>query len=180
MDTIQHQTPAPTERHSVVERAVEAVLFSSRWLLAPFYIGLALALILLLITFAKRSIELFSSAFSATGDGITVGILGLVDISLMGNLLVMVIFAGYENFVSRMDLDTHRDKPHWMGHVGFGDLKLKLMTSIVAISAIHVLEAFMNLDHYSDRDLAWAVGIHMSFIISGLLLALMDRISGHK
>jgi uncharacterized protein (TIGR00645 family) len=100
----------------------------------------------------------------------------LIDLSLMANLVIMVMFAGYENFVSKMDIDEHKDKPDWMGHVGFGDLKLKLMTSIVAISAIHVLEVFMNLDHYDNRQLAWTVGIHLAFIVSG---AAMERMS-HK
>lgn len=105
------------------------------------------------------------------------GILALVDLALMGSLVVMVMFAGYENFVSKLDLAGHKDKPGWMGHVGFGDLKLKLMASIVAISAIHVLESFMNVEHLSDRELGWSVGIHMAFVVSGLLLAVMDRLT---
>jgi uncharacterized protein (TIGR00645 family) len=94
----------------------------------------------------------------------------------MGSLVLMVMFAGYENFVSKLDLAGHKDKPAWMGHVGFGDLKLKLMASIVAISAIQVLESFMNVDRLSDRALAWTVGIHMAFVLSAVLLAVMDRL----
>jgi uncharacterized protein (TIGR00645 family) len=90
----------------------------------------------------------------------------------------MVMFAGYENFVSKLELVGHKDKPSWMGHVDFSDLKLKLMASIVAISAIQVLENFMNVAHLSDRELAWSVGIHMAFVASGVLLAVMDRLSG--
>ncbi len=90
----------------------------------------------------------------------------------------MVIFAGYESFVSRLDVDGHQDRLGWMGQIGFGDLKLKLMASIVAISAIHLLEAFMNADNMTDRKLGWLVGIHMAFVTSGVLLALMDRVAG--
>ena len=99
----------------------------------------------------------------------------------MANLLLMVIFAGYESFVSRMDLEGHAVRLDWMGQVGFGDLKLKLMASIVAISAIHVLEEFMSVGHVSDRDLGWIVGIHLVFVVSSVLLALMDRLmeKGH-
>ena len=96
----------------------------------------------------------------------------------MASLVLTVMFAGYENFVSRFDLDGHKDKPDWMGHVDFGDLKLKLMASIVAISAIHVLENFMDVEHLTDRALGWGLGIHMAFVVSAVLLALMDRSSG--
>lgn len=171
-----------TEHHTLAERLVERSLFASRWLLAPFYLGLAASLILLLVKFGQKTIALVSHAFSSDGNEVIVGILSLVDLSLMGNLLLMVMFAGYENFISKLDIGRHKDKPDWMGHVGFGDLKLKLMTSIVAISAIHVLEAFMKIAQTSDRDLAWGIGIHMAFIVSGVLLAIMDRlsVSGHK
>jgi uncharacterized protein (TIGR00645 family) len=169
--------PTPPIRHSFLERAIEQTIFASRWLMAPFYLGLIVALILLLAEFARRAFDLVSDSLSAQQANIIIGILSLIDLSLMANLVIMVMFAGYENFVSKLDIDEHKDRPDWMGHVGFGDLKLKLMTSIVAISAIHVLEAFMNLDHLDNRTLAWTVGIHMTFIISGILLATMERIS---
>jgi uncharacterized protein (TIGR00645 family) len=91
-------------------------------------------------------------------------------------LVLIVMWAGYENFVSHMDLGNHRDRPHWVAHIGYGDLKIKLLTSIVAISAIHVLEDFMHVDAKSDRDLGWSVGIHLTFIVSGVLLAVMDKL----
>lgn len=173
---------APASQHTLAERWIEQSIFASRWLLAPFYLGLAASLVLLLVKFVQKTVVLASHAFSSDGNEIIIGILSLVDLSLMGNLLLMVIFAGYENFVSKLDVGSHKDKPGWMGHVDFGDLKLKLMTSIVAISAIHVLEVFMNINQTNDRVLAWAVGIHMAFIVSGVLLAIMDRlsVSSHK
>jgi uncharacterized protein (TIGR00645 family) len=169
--------PVPPIRHSFLERAIEQTIFASRWLMAPFYLGLIVALVLLLVEFARRAFDLVSDSLSVQQANIIIGILSLIDLSLMANLVIMVMFAGYENFVSKLDIDAHKDRPDWMGHVGFGDLKLKLMTSIVAISAIHVLEAFMNLDHLDNRTLAWTVGIHMTFIVSGILLAIMERIS---
>jgi uncharacterized protein (TIGR00645 family) len=168
----------PRSPHNIVERSVEQLIFASRWLLAPIYVGLVLGLLLLLVKFVQRSIEMAANALTTSGDDAIVGVLGLIDLSLTGSLIVMVMFSGYENFVSKLDLDGHSDKPEWMGHVDFSDLKLKLMASIVAISAIHVLGSFMNLEHLSDRELAWSVGIHLSFVLSGLLLALMDRLKG--
>jgi uncharacterized protein (TIGR00645 family) len=160
------------------ERLVEYVLFTSRWLLAPIYLGLIAGLAVLLVKFVQHTIELVTHVLTANGDDAIVGVLGLIDLALMGSLVVMVMFAGYENFVSKLELVGHKDKPSWMGHVDFSDLKLKLMASIVAISAIQVLENFMNLAHLSDRELAWSVGIHMTFVASGVLLAVMDRLSG--
>lgn len=168
----------PHEPHPLLERIVERTIFTSRWLLAPIYIGLAGGLVALLVKFVQRTIALLTHVLTTNGDDTIIGILALVDLALMGSLVVMVMFAGYENFVSKLDLAGHPDKPSWMGHVDFSDLKLKLMASIVAISAIHVLESFMNIDHLSDRELGWSVGIHMAFVVSGLLLGLMDRLSG--
>jgi uncharacterized protein (TIGR00645 family) len=164
--------------HPLAERVVERVIFASRWLLAPIYIGLIGGLIVLLIKFGQLTIKLVGHMLTADGDSTIVQVLGLIDIALMGSLVLMVMFAGYENFVSKLDLADHKDKPEWMGHVDFGDLKLKLMASIVAISAIHVLEDFMDVEHMADRTLAWSVGIHMAFVVSGVLLAIMDRMSG--
>lgn len=164
-------------RPSRLETMFERLLFSSRWLLAPFYLGLAVSLALLLCKFTLSAVDLVLHGLTGSEDHLIVGVLGLIDVSLMGNLVLMVMFAGYENFVSRMDLHDHPDRPSWMGRVGFGELKLKLMTSIVAISAIHVLEDFMNAPNLKDRELAWRAGLHILFIISGVLLAWMDRLS---
>lgn len=174
----QQLPPREPVPHRPIERVIEKIMFASRWLMAPIYVGLAASLLLILAAFVKKAALLVISAFDAGSDETIVGILSLIDLSLMANLVIMVVLAGYENFVSRFELNSHRDKPDWMDHVGFSDLKLKLMTSIVAISAIHVLEDFMHVETKSDRELAWSVGLHMAFILSGLLLALMDRISG--
>ena len=163
-----------------VERRMEALIFGSRWLLAPLYLGLVLALALLLVKFAKELIHFVPLVFTAEGGDVIIGILSLIDVVMVGNLIIIIVFAGYENFVSRMDLDDHEDRPEWMGHVGFAELKMKLIGSIVAISGIELLKAFMHVEAMSNTQLAWKVGIHMTFVMSGVLFAVMDRITAGK
>ena len=164
--------------HSKLASAIEHGIFAGRWLLAPMYLGLAVSLLLLLFKFALGTVELARHTGTEDVHKLITGILSLVDLSLMGNLLVMVMFAGYENFVSRFREVTKGNRPDWMGKVGFGALKLKLMTSIIAIAAIHMLEDFMHVAEIDNRELGWSVGILLAFVVSGLLLALMDRVSG--
>jgi uncharacterized protein (TIGR00645 family) len=164
--------------HSILASAIERGIFASRWLLAPLYLGLAVSLFLLLCKFAQGTVELALKTASADTSKLITGILSLVDLSLMGNLLVMVMFAGYENFVSRFGEITKGNRPDWMGRVSFGALKLKLMTSIIAIAAVHMLEDYMHVSEIDSRDLGWSVGILLAFVVSGLLLALMDRLGG--
>lgn len=160
------------------ERIIETIVFGSRWLLAPFYIGLALSLVVLLIKFIQEFIHIAATAFSASEPDVLLGVLSLVDLALTGSLLIIVIFSGYENFVSKIDHADHRDWPEWMGTIDFTALKLKLLSSIVAISAIQLLKQFMSLGKVSDRDLYWLVVIHIVFVVSSVLLALSDWISG--
>ena len=171
---------APNTAVPLFERVIEQVIFNARWILAPIFVGLIAGLIALLIKYGQKSYELVLNIGGSSGDDAIIGVLGLVDLALMAGLVLMVMFAGFENFVSKFDLGGHRDRPAWMGRVDFADLKLKLMASIVAISAIHVLESFMNIEHVSDRELGWSVGIHLTFVVSGVLLAVMDRLSGAK
>ncbi|BAL24681.1 TIGR00645 family protein [Azoarcus sp. KH32C] len=162
-----------------IESAFEHTLFASRWLMAPVYMGLVLALVVLLVKFGKEIYHLFANIMEASGGEMIIGVLSLVDIALIMSLLVIIMFSGYENFVSKMeDLHSHADRPEWMGHIGFSDLKIKLIGSIVAISGIELLKAFMNVGNLPDRHLAWMVGIHLTFVVSGLLYALMDRLHG--
>jgi uncharacterized protein (TIGR00645 family) len=130
----------------------------------------------LLFKFSQKTIKLLLSSEASNRIDVITNVLSLLDVSLAASLVLMVMFAGYENFVSRFDLVKHKYKPDWMGHVDFGDLKLKLMTSIVAIAAIHVLEGFMNFGQMSVREVAWSVGISIAFVVSGVLLALMNRL----
>lgn len=160
----------------------ERALFESRWLIAPFYFGLVAALVMLLAVFVRDLFYYVPQAFvvgemMGSNDAI-LAVLTLVDLSLAGNLLLIVIFSGYENFVSKLDLADKRDVPPWMGHVDFSGLKMKLIASIVAISGIQLLKTFMNLtkpDAPIDADaLSWGVIIHLTFVASGVLLAVMD------
>jgi uncharacterized protein (TIGR00645 family) len=165
-----------------IESSFEHLLFGSRWLMAPIYFGLVLALVVLLVKFGKEVWHLLAHILTATGPEMIIGVLSLVDISLIMSLLIIIMFSGYENFVSKMeDLHSHADRPEWMGHIGFSDLKIKLIGSIVAISGIELLKAFMNVGNLPDRDLAWMVGIHLTFVFSGVLYAVMDRVhaGGH-
>jgi uncharacterized protein (TIGR00645 family) len=166
-----------TMKDNPVERSFERLLFASRWLMAPFYLGLIAALIALIFVFGRDMVEEFSKISALSETDIIVWVLSLVDLSLAANLLVMVIFAGYENFVSRMDIGDHPDRPSWMGKIDFSGMKLKLIASIVAISAIHLLRAFMEVSAVDDRSIRWMVVIHLTFVVSGVLLALMDWIT---
>jgi uncharacterized protein (TIGR00645 family) len=163
---------------TITEALLEKVLFASRWILAPFYLGLALSLIVLLIKFVFELAHIAAHAFVSTESEVILGILALVDLALTGSLVVIVIFSGYENFVSKIDHSGHKDWPEWMGTIDFTGLKLKLLSSIVAISAIQLLKQFMTISTVSDRDLFWLVLIHVVFVVSSVLLALSDRISG--
>ena len=175
------QTPPSPHRKPALERLLELWLFRSRWLMAPFYLGLVVALAALLIVFVNEAIHKLSGVATMSPEGAILMVLSLIDLSLAGNLLLIVIFSGYENFVSKIDTGDDEDRPGWMGKVDFSGLKMKLIASIVAISAIALLRAFMRLaegEAIPDRTLAWLVGIHLTFVVSGVFLALMDLLAG--
>lgn len=159
------------------QHGIEYGLFASRWLLAPFYIGLVGALILLLASFLQELWHYLSMFPTINAKDAIVAALSLIDLSLAANLLLIVIFSGYENFVSRFDLDHHEDNPEWKGDMDFSALKLKLVSSIVAISGVQLLGVFMKVEAVDPHTLSWMIGIHLVFVISGVLLALMDWIS---
>ena len=163
----------------MIERLLERFLFQSRWLLAPFYVMLVACLGVLLVKGGQETVHFVTHAFTSTEAEVILGVLALVDLTLTGSLIVIVIFSGYENFVSRIDPGKTEDWPEWMGKIDFTGLKLKLLSSIVAISAIQLLKAFMNLRNMPDRELWWLVGIHLVFVGSGLIMALTDRLSEH-
>jgi len=169
--------PNPTLKR--VETGFESLIFNSRWLMAPFYFGLVISLAVLLLKFGMMLWEFILHVPQAKEADIILGVLSLIDVSLTGNLILIVVFSGYENFVSRIDPGGHPDWPEWMTKVDFAGLKQKLLASIVAISAIQVLKAFMNIDIVFDpAKMGWLVGVHLVFVVSTLVLALSDRWGG--
>ena len=176
------EQPAPARPKPVMKsigRGFESVLFSSRWLMAPFYVGLIVSLAVLFLKFLRMLWEFILHAPGAKETDIILGVLSLIDVSLVGNLILIVVFSGYENFVSRIDPGDHPDWPEWMTKVDFAGLKQKMLASIVAISAIQVLKAFMNIDVSFDAEkMGWLVGVHLVFVVSALMLALSDRWGG--
>jgi uncharacterized protein (TIGR00645 family) len=165
-----------------IEGLLEAVLFGSRWLMAPFYLLMVAALGMLLVKFTQETWHIVTHTLSMTEAEAVLAVLSLIDITLTGNLLLMVLFAGYENFVSKMNVQDHEDRPDWMGKVDFAGLKLKLIASIVAISGINLLKNFMALEPGvmapgKEQQLFWLVVIHLVFIASGVMLAFMDKVA---
>jgi uncharacterized protein (TIGR00645 family) len=164
-----------------LEARFEKLLFGARWLLAPLYAGMVLALLAIIVVFARELIAELGRLGTLHGEEAIVLALSLIDLSLTGNLLLVVIFAGYENFVSQLHIGEHEDRPSWLGAIDFADLKLKVIASIVAISAIALLRAFLLLGEptagFDAARLRWMVVIQLTFVVSGVLLALMDWIS---
>jgi uncharacterized protein (TIGR00645 family) len=158
---------------------VQVVLFASRWLLAPFFVALVASLFALLVKLVQHCWHMVTHLVDASESTVVLDVLSLIDMTLTGSLIILVIFSGYENFVSPIDHSRPKEWPVWMGRIDFTGLKLKLMSSIVAISAIQLLRAFMDMRNMSDRDLYWSVGIHLTFVASSLLLALTDKYSAH-
>ncbi len=160
-----------------MERTLENLLYASRWLLAPIYLGLSLALLALGIKFFQEVFHVLPAVLSMKEADLVLIVLSLVDIALVGGLLVMVMLSGYENFVSAIDIKEGSDKLDWLGKLDAGSLKQKVAASIVAISSIHLLKAFMNTPNLPNDKLMWYVIIHLTFVVSALGMALVDRMN---
>ncbi len=171
-------------RSSGAERGLEKLLFASRWLMAPMYLGLVVALGMLAVVFLRELFHYVPTVMEMKGEEVILVVLTLIDLTLAANLLVIVLFSGYENFVSKFDFDVGQDRPAWMGTVDFSGLKMKLIASIVAISAIDLLKWFMGVENIEgpaeltdmNQKFFWLVTIHLTFVVSGLLMALMDYV----
>jgi len=160
-----------------VEQFIEKTLFASRWLLAPLYLGLSLALVALGIKFFQEVYHVLSHILVSSEADMILTLLALIDLVLVGSLIVMVMFSGYENFVSRLEVGERADKLGWLGKLDAGTLKLKVAASIVAISSIHLLRAFMNAQQIPNDKLLWYVIIHLTFVVSAVLMGVLDRIA---
>ncbi len=160
------------------KRALETILFASRWLLVPFYLALTASLFFLLFKGGQEVIHYVVALPQMTETEVILAVLSLIDLTFTGSLVVIVIFSGYENFVAPIKAGDAVDWPEWMSKIDFTGLKLKLLSSIVVLSGIQLLKAMLNLRALSDRELIWYVVVHMVFVLSGLLLAWSDKLSG--
>jgi len=162
------------------EHLLEKIIFNSRWILVVFYAGLVLCLLILAMKFVQEFVHFASIFWMADESKFLTGILAMVDKTLLANLLILVIFSGYENFVSVIGVaKVSEDRPKWMGEVDFAGLKLKLIGSIVALSAINLLGAFFTLKDWTTENLAWMVGIHLAFVLTAVFFALSEKIGLH-
>jgi uncharacterized protein (TIGR00645 family) len=161
----------------MLERMIEKSLFASRWLLAPLYLGLSLTLLALGVKFFQEVIHVFTHLVELSESDLVLTILSLVDMTLVASLIIMVMLSGYENFVSKLDVDTGNDRLSWLGKLDSGTLKLKVAASIVAISSIHLLGVFMKTGQIPNDKIMWYVILHMTFVFSAVLLALLDKMA---
>jgi uncharacterized protein (TIGR00645 family) len=161
----------------MIEKSLERLLFACRWLLAPLYIGLSIALIALGVKFFQEALHVVMTITTMAEDQLVLVVLTLIDLVLVGSLIVMVMFSGYENFVSRIDVGGDADQLGWLGKLDAGTLKLKVAASIVAISSIHLLKVFMDVKTVPNDKILWYVILHMTFVVSALLLGVLDRMA---
>ena len=163
-----------------MERFLENAMYASRWLLAPVYFGLSLGLIALTIKFFQEIFHILPHIFSVSESDMILTLLSLVDMTLVGGLLVMVMFFGYENFVSQLDINEGKEKLSWLGKMDATSLKNKVAASIVAISSIHLLRVFMDAKNVPDNKLMWYVIIHLTFVLSAFVMGYLDRLTKVK
>ena len=178
--------PEPdNDNASLFERTLEGGIFASRWLQAPLYVGLIIAQCVYVCQFMRELVHLFHT-FLEPGKvddvsmHIMVGVLGLIDVVMVANLVIMVVIGGSETFVSRLHLEGHPDQPEWLSHVNASVLKVKLATAIIGISSIHLLKTFINAASYDEKTLMWQTIIHVTFLLSAMAIAYTDRLTTHS
>ncbi|MFK3840384.1 MULTISPECIES: TIGR00645 family protein [Serratia] len=163
-----------------MERFLENAMYASRWLLAPVYFGLSLALLALSVKFFQEILHVLPNIFSIAEADLVLTLLSLIDMALVGGLLVMVMFSGYENFVSQLDISDDKEKLSWLGKMDATSLKNKVAASIVAISSIHLLRVFMDAKNVPDNKLMWYVVIHLTFVLSAFVMGYLDKLTRYK
>lgn len=163
-----------------IELAFEKIIFGSRWLQAPLYAGLIVGGVLYAYKYVVELIHLCVTINEITETALMLGILTLIDITMVANLLIMVIIGGYSTFVSHIDIDKHEDKPEWLQKIDAGTLKVKLAGSLVGVSGIHLLITFINIKSYESEQVMWQVIIHVVFLLSSVMLAWSERILNYK
>ena len=163
-----------------MERIFEKLMYSSRWIMAPIYLGLSLILLALGIKFFQEILHVLPNILTIREVDLVLVTLSLIDIALVGGLIVMVMFSGYENFVSRLDVGDGEDKLGWLGKLDAGSLKNKVAASIVAISSIHLLKVFMNTENIPNDKIKWYLLIHVTFVLSAFAMGYLDKITKGK
>ncbi|WP_431067055.1 TIGR00645 family protein [Methylotuvimicrobium sp.] len=163
----------------MIERAIERIMYASRWILAPVYLGMSVALLAISVKFFQEIIHFVPHILEMDEANLTLKLLTLIDLTLVGSLVIIVMFSGYENFVSQMDIGLSTEKLDWLGTHDYGSLKIKLASSIVAISSIHLLKVFMNIQATDNDKILWYVAVHLTLVISALLMSFLDKISKH-
>lgn len=171
--------PASIQPVAKRNRLLSSILFGSRWLQVPLYLGLIGAQLVYVVHFMVELEHLIVGTFTLTEEAIMLIVLGLIDVVMISNLLIMVIVGGYETFVSRLNLDGHPDEPEWLSHVNANVLKVKLATAIIGISSIHLLKSFINAHNLDEKVLMWQTLIHMAFIVSAIAIAYIDKLMPH-
>jgi len=162
-----------------MERFIENAMYASRWILAPIYFGLSLGLLALALKFFQEVFHVIPNVFALSESDLILVILSLIDMALVGGLLEMVMISGYENFVSQLDIDDHKEKLSWLGTMDSTSLKMKVAASIVAISSIHLLRVFMDARNIEPQYLMWYVIIHMTFVVSAFAMGYLDKLTKH-
>lgn len=163
----------------LIEFSLERSMYASRWIMAPVYLGMSLTLLAIGIKFFQELWHILPHIFEIADADLVLAALSLVDLTLVGSLIVMVMFSGYENFVSQLDIAEGTEKLDWLGTHDYSSLKMKLATSIVAISSIHLLKIFMNAEKIQNDKLVWYVVIHMTFVVSALLMGYLSKLEKH-
>jgi uncharacterized protein (TIGR00645 family) len=169
-------TTVPRSTGNRIEHAFETIVFASRWIQAPLYGGLIVAELLYAYKFLVELWEMVRHINQQEETIFMLGVLGLIDITMVANLLTMVIIGGYATFVSKLDLEHHPDRPDWLTHVDPGTIKIKLAASLIGISSIHLLKSFVNITNENPEHVKWKIFIHMTFLASAILLAWTDKI----
>jgi uncharacterized protein (TIGR00645 family) len=166
-----------SQKKPLADRYMASVIFASRWLQAPLYFGLIIAQAIYVYQFVVELTHLTLDIKKMTENDIMLIVLGLIDVVMISNLLIMVIIGGYETFVSRLRLENHPDAPEWLAHVNASTMKIKLSLALIGISSIHLLKTFINIDHMTDRAVFWQLMLHSVFLLSAMALAYTTKIS---
>jgi len=161
------------------EQSLERIMYGSRWILAPVYVGMSLTVLALAVKFFQELYHFFPQLLDMDESDLILKVLSLIDLTMVGSLIVIVMFSGYENFVSRLDIDESTEKLDWLGTHDYGSLKMKIASTVVAISSIHLLKVFMKIEATGNDKILWYVAVHLTLVVSALLMSVQGRLSKH-